>query len=199
MAVHDVHQHSIKHRPETLTAGKRSKRSIRQLHRDTSTSSSSLATDPVEAYQHLQRNEWKFFLTEWDAEISPSSIGEVDAAWVNATSICNSSTPEDLMQRALLMVSEAAQTAHFQQTEVPTEILSRCHDFNRAAPVKFSDKRLKRDTNSMAIVHRSPYEYKSGVSKILNRADRAHLWAITSYVMNFNLLASEERRKVRKT
>ena len=76
MAVQDVHQHSIKHRPETLTAGKRSKRSIRQLHRETSNSSSSLATDPVEAYEHLQRDEWKFFLTEWEAEILPSSINE---------------------------------------------------------------------------------------------------------------------------
>ena len=103
------------------------------------------------------------------------------------------------MQRALLMVSEAAQTAHFQQTEVPTETVSRCHDFNRAAPVKFSDKRLKRDANSRVVVDRSPYEYKSGVSRILNRTDRAHLWAITSYVMNFNLLSSEERRKVRTT
>ena len=160
-----------------------------------STSSTSAASDTVEACEHFQSNGWSFFLTEWDDEISTEAINEVDAAWNEAATLCTSSTPEDLMQTALPMVSEAAQTSHFHEVQIPEETTRRNRSQNATSRIKFTDKFLKRDPLGRPVVNRCTYDYQEGVTKILNRTERAHLWAITSYVMNFNLLAAEEAHK----
>ena len=147
IAVQDTRQHSIRHSPVALIAGKRSRRSIPPLQRPRpSTSSASRASDTVEACEHFQRNGWSFFLTGWDDDISTEAIHEVDAAWSKAATLCTSSTPEDLMQTALLMVSEAAQTSHFHEVQIPDETTRRNLFHNETSRIKFTDKLLKRDT-----------------------------------------------------
>ena len=102
------------------------------------------------------------------------------------------------MQTALLMVSEAAQTSHFHEVQISEETTRRCRSHNEIERIKFTDKLLKRDRLGRPVANISLYDYQEGITKILNRADKAHLWAITSYVMNFNLLAAEETHKRRK-
>ena len=63
--------------------------------------------------------------------------------------------------------------------------------------MKFTNKLRRRDEHNEIFVHRSSYEYKEGVSIMLTKADQARFWAFTSYVINFNILADQEKKKNR--
>ena len=87
------------------------------------------------------------------------------------------------------------QPSYFTKTAVPRETLKRCAEHNVIGKDKFTTKLLHRDENNEIFVHRSSYEYRQGVSTILTKADQCRFWAFTSYVMNFNILADEEKKK----
>ena len=112
---------------------------------------------------------------------------------------CNNNPMEDLMQTTLQMVREMEQPSYFKKTAVPKEILQRCVDHNKTGRTKFTTKLVRRDENDEIFVHRSGYEYKQGVSTVLTKSDQARFWAFTSYVINFNIMAEQEKTKNKKT
>ena len=95
------------------------------------------------------------------------------------------------------MARDLQQPSYFVKTKIPKDTLQRCAEHNITGKVKFTEKLFKRDENNEIFVRRSSYEYKQGVSTVFTKADQARFWAFTSYVINFNIMAEQEKAKNR--
>ena len=164
----------------------------------TSSSSTAPASGSAEAADTvatMQRDGWKFFLLEWEDKITANLMTELKCIWHDVAEQCNNNPMEDLLQTTLRMAKEMEQPSYFKKTPISQEILRRCAEHNTTGRVKFTTKLLRRDENNEIYVHRSPCEYKSGVSAGVTKADQARFWAFTSYMINFNLLAEQGKKK----
>ena len=132
-------------------------------------------------------------------KLTANLMTELKCIWHDFAEQCNNNPMEDLLQTTLRMAKEMEQPSYFKKTAVPREILQRVVEHNKTGRKKFTTKLLRKDENDEIFVHRSGYEYKEGVSTVLTKSDQARFWAFTSYVINFNVLAEQEKTKNRAT
>ena len=143
----------------------------------------------------MEKDGWKFFLLEWEDNVTDVLQTELKCIWHDMAEQCNNNPLESLLQTTLRIARDLQQPSYFQKMKVPKATLDRCKEHNSTGRVKFTDKLLKKDEQGEIFVHRSNYVYKHGETQVLTKADQARFWAFTSYVINFSLLAAEEKKK----